>query len=137
MHVLRQIHKALRAGGVLLDVHPQPEDPRVEILRGDRSKPVGVIDWTADSRDIRDARTRLASMQRAGLFHLERRRIFEIRIYHESVEAWLEYRRERGSSSVIHPDVLRAARRGMRGPGSRLVIRERIRASVFRRSDPP
>jgi hypothetical protein len=122
---------------VLLDIHPLPEDPRVAIVGRDRSTPVGEIDWTVDSQEIRAARKRLASVQREGLFETERRRMFEFRMYHDSVDAWLEYRRARDATSVIPPPVLRAARREMRAEGSRLVVAERVRATALRRIDPP
>ncbi|MQA99265.1 MAG: hypothetical protein GEU78_03080 [Actinobacteria bacterium] len=127
----------MRPHGVLIDIHPQPEDPRVEIVGRDGSISVGRVDWTVDSRVIRDARKRLAAVQREGLFRLERRRMFEFRMYHDSVDAWLEYRRDRDTTSVIPARLLRAARREMRAEGSRLVVVERARASALRRMNAP
>jgi len=134
VHVLRQIHKALGPGGVLLDIHPLPGDLRVEVTREGRTTPLGTLDASIDSDEIRQARKRLLALQREGLFTLQRRRIFEVRIYHDSVVAWLDHRREHGSTTVISPELLSAARRSTRAKGSRLVIRERVRASVFRRT---
>jgi hypothetical protein len=131
VHVLKQIHEALRPGGVLLDIHPLPGDLRVEVMRGQRSTGLGTLDASTDSEEIRQARLRLLAVQREGLFSLQRRRIFEVRIYHEGVDAWLDYRREHGSTTVISPELLRAARRSTKAKGSVLVIRERVRASVL------
>jgi hypothetical protein len=136
VHVLRQLHAAIRPDGKLIDIHPQPEDPRVEIVGPDRSIPVGEIDWTVDSHEIRAARKRLAAVQREGLFRRERRRMFEFRMYHDSVDAWLEYRRARDATSTVPPRLLRAARREMRAEGTRLVVAERVRATALRRVDP-
>ncbi len=135
MNVLRQIHKTLRPRGLLLDIHPQPENPRVEIERAGRSIRVGTIDWTQDSKEIREARKRLETIRREGLFRLERRRFFDLRAYHESVDSWLEYRREKACSSVVSSSVLRAARRELRSGGGRVVVIERVRASALRRLD--
>lgn len=132
MHVLRQIHKALRPDGVLVDVHPQPEHPRVEVVRAEGSVRVGTIDWTEDNREIRAARRRLSAVQRQGLFRLERRRMFDLRAYHDSVDAWLEYRRERGATSPIASGTVGAARRELRSGSGRLVVIERVRASALR-----
>ena len=132
MHVLRQLHKALRPRGVLLDIHPQPEHPRVGIVHGRQVTPVGALDWTEDIREIRDARKRLASVQRAGLFRTEKRRVFTMRMYHDSVDAWLEFRHDRGATSIVPAHVLRAARREMRSAGGVLMVTERVRASVLR-----
>lgn len=136
MHVLRRLHKALKPGGLLIDIHPQPEDPRVEIVRAEGSVSVGAIDWTVDSREIRDARKRLARVIREGLFRLERRRWFDLAAYHESVDAWLAYRQERGHTSPIPDEVLRRARRELVPGEGRLAVIERIRASALRRVDP-
>lgn len=127
--------RALRSGGLLIDLHPQPEDPRVEILQGGDSVLLGAVDWTVDSREIRDARKRLARVVREGSFRVEKRRWFELAAYHKSVDAWLAYREERGHTSPIHDEVLRRAHREMR-PGDRLAVIERIRASALRRIDP-
>lgn len=133
MHVLRQLHKSLRPEGVLLDIHPQPEDPRVVVVNAGRSIPIGSLDATEDNREIRDARQRLASVQRAGLFRTERRRIFTFRKYHDSVDAWLEHRRDCNATSIVSAEVLRAAKREMRAEGATLAVINRARASTLRR----
>jgi hypothetical protein len=135
VHVLRQVHGALRPNGLLLDFHPQPEDPRVEIVQSGDSVPIGAIDWTVDSREIRDARKRLAEVVREGLFRVVKRRWFDLAAYHESVDAWLAYREERGQMSPIPDEVLRRAHRELR-PGARVAVIERIRATTLRRIDP-
>ncbi|MFN2491064.1 MAG: hypothetical protein ABR529_15305 [Actinomycetota bacterium] len=135
MHVLRQIHKALNPLGLLLDIHPQPEDPRVEIERADQTVPIGRIDSTEDNQEIREARKRLALIQCEGLFRLEGKRFFDLRVYHESVDAWFEYRREKGATSVVAPSVLRAARRELRSGEGQVVVIERVRASALRRCE--
>jgi hypothetical protein len=121
--------------GVLMDVHPEPEHPRVEVVRRERAVAVGSIDWTEDNRQIRAARRRLSAVQRQGFFRLERRRMFDLRAYHDSVDAWLEYRRDRGATSPIASGTLLAARRALRSGGGSVVVIERIRASALRRLD--
>jgi len=135
VHVLRQIHYALRPDGVLVDLHPQPQHERVEVVRHGGVIAVGTVDWTEDNREIRAARRRLAAVQRQGLFRLERRQMFDLRIYHDSVDAWLEYRRDRRETNPIASGTLRAALRELESRGGRLVCTERIRASSLRRLD--
>ncbi len=135
MHVLRQVHRTVRPGGVLVDIHPLPQDPRVEITGSEGSIRIGKLDSTVNNRDVRNARKLLAGVQREGLFRLERRRMFDFRMYHDTVDAWLQYRRDHDSTSVVPPQVLRDARREMRAGGSKLAVIERARASVLRRVD--
>lgn len=118
---------------MLLDIHPQPDHPRVMVIRAGRSTPIGSLDASEDNQEIRLARRRLVSVQRAGLFRTERRSIFTMRKYHDSVEAWLDDRAERGATSIIPPDVMRAARREMKGKGGTLVVANRIRATTLRK----
>lgn len=136
MHVLRQLHKALKLGGLLLDIHPQPEDPRVVLVHPEGAVTIGAIDWTVDNQEIRDARKRLARVVREGFFRLESRRWFDLAAYHESVEAWLSRREERGQTSPIPEEVLRRARTELRPGEGRLAVVERVRASALRRVDP-
>ena len=136
VHVLRQLHKTLRPDGVLLDIHPQPENPRVVVVRAGRSIPIGALDAVEDNAEIRQARQRLASVQRAGLFRTERRSIFTFRMYHDTVDAWLEHRRDRDATSIIPADVLRAATREMRAEGAILAVIDRVRASALQRVTP-
>jgi hypothetical protein len=120
---------------VLFDIHPQPEHPLVVVVRSGRSTPIGSLDSSEDNQEIRDARKQLASVQRAGLFSTESRLIFTMRKHYESVEEWLDDRRDRGATSIIPPEVMRAARREMRAEGAALAVRYRVRASALRRQD--
>lgn len=135
VHVLRQIHKSLRTKGLLLDIHPLPEDPQVEVVGPKRARSVGALQRHEDSRDIRAARRRFALVAAEGAYGLERRRIFHSRSYHESVASWHEYRDQHGATSVIPPAVLRAVEREMRSPQTKLVVDQRVRASIYRRLD--
>jgi hypothetical protein len=44
VHVLNKVHRSLRAGGVLLDTHPEPELPSIEVrLASGRTVPIGKL----------------------------------------------------------------------------------------------
>lgn len=137
MHVLRQLHKTLRPGGVLLDIHPQPTDPRVTVLVSGRTIPIGSLDASEDNSEIRAAQKRLAGVQRAGLFRTERRTRFVMRTHHESVDAWLDYRRERDATNIIPPEVMSAAKKEMRAEGATLIVISSIRAGALIRVEAP
>lgn len=133
VHVLRQTHKALRSRGVLLDLHPLPRHPWVEIWRGGRRIRLGLLDDTTFVEEVRAARACLEDVVREGIFRVEARRWFDWRIHYASVDAWLRRRKERDATSVIPPGMLDRARREMRKHGSILVTGERTRATVLRR----
>lgn len=132
VHALREIHRSLRPRGVLLDIHPQMQHPSVEVHREGRAIAVGTIDWTEDNREIRGARTRLARLERDGLFRTKRRVRFDMLARFRSVDGWLRYRAERAYSSPVPADTVRRARREM-ARGGELVTRTHIRGSRLRR----
>lgn len=64
MHALRQIHKALVPGGVLLDMHPVPPSTRAEV----GGKSLGEFDDSEFMRLVADAENKL---EQSGLFTRE------------------------------------------------------------------
>lgn len=132
VHVLRQIHKALKPRGVLLDVHPVPRPPAVEIWRGNRRPHLDFLDWTNAISSIRGARARLSSIVAEELFRVRARRYYDLCLHFTSVEAWLRRRRDYGKDEdAIRHELLARARRMMKSAGSTLVITERFRATAL------
>lgn len=115
-----------------MDVHPLPKNPWVDVVGNEGTHSIGAIDWTDDCRDIRRARRRLSKMEALGLFVRERRVFFDLAMYHDSVDAWLEFRRQHGATSIIAADMLGRARKALGKKGAQLVVRERVRATSFR-----
>lgn len=129
MHALESIHGALRPGGVLLDLHPQPRNTRVEIWRDGRVVPVGEIDLQEDISGIRRARDRLRSVERRGLFVTERRRFIELVEHYPTVEDWQEHLAREGSTIDIPDGMLDRVRGLLSDEGAELIVREPVRAS--------
>lgn len=133
MHALRQIHRSLIDRGVLLDLHPEPENSRAEVAREGRIEVIGEWDQAEDIRDIRLGRTQLELVESEGLFLTERQTKFDILEHYPSVEDWLEHRTERGETVVIPRELLDTAQQMLASGGKELIIREPIRASLIRR----
>lgn len=107
--------------------------PRVCVLRDDDLVDVGIIDWTGDNSSILAARRRLDSLKRDGLFRVRERTRFETKDYYDSVDEWLQIRRDRGATSIVPAATLRRARTRLRSGGSKLVVVLRVRAILFDR----
>lgn len=133
VHALERIHHSLRAEGVLLDVHPQPENTRVEVWQQGRVEALGQVDDEEDIRDIRQARARLSVAERRGWFITERRRTFEMLDHYPSVDDWLERRAWEGAASIIPEGMLDSIRHLLATGGGEIIKREPIRASLLRR----
>ena len=132
---LGRIHHLLRPDGVLLDVHPQPENIAVEVWRGGRMDQVGHVDQ--DSSDITDARARLELVERDGWFATKARRSFDLLMHFPGVDEWLEYRLQEDCSSVVSEDLITRARLLLSEEEGEVVIRESIRASLLKRLPGP
>lgn len=134
VHALERIHHSLRAEGVMLDVHPQPRNTRVEVWQEGRVESLGQLDdEEEDIRDIRQARARLSLVERRGWFLTERRRTFEMLEHYPTVEDWLERRAWEGATSIIPEGMLDSIRNLLAAGGGELVKREPVRASLLRR----
>ena len=62
MHVLQRIHRWLRPGGRVLDIHPEPEAASVEVAANGSLTRIGSFDRPAIYDKIRAARTALAEL---------------------------------------------------------------------------
>jgi len=129
VHVLNKVHCSLRAGGVLLETHPQPENPSIEVrLASGTVVPIGTIDASALISNIHTARASLGQVIASGNFHPEREVTFEFLAEHASVEAWLAYREQRDTTGKLSDTVIARARTLLgKSPGV-IVVRERSRA---------
>jgi hypothetical protein len=136
VNVLHKVHRWLRPGGRMLDMHPEPEDARVEIRDGDRLTFVGPYVRPAIYQNILAARDALDGMVGEGLFAQERSATFEVAYHFDSVDAWLAYRVERGTSTELDPTLLARARRILGETAGELLIREQMRATRYRQRRP-
>lgn len=135
MDALRRIHKCLKPDGVLLDVHPQPQNSQIEIWQDGLTHHLGEIDQREDHVEIEAARAHLWSFEQGGLFATEKQGFFELLEHHPTVESWQEKWVEDGYRLVAEPELLGSANELLRSGGGELVIREPVRATSLRRLD--
>ena|SRR6185503_6510591 len=129
VHVLNKAHCSLRTGGVLLETHPEPENPSVEVrLARGRNVPIGHIDASALIANIGAARRNLSQLIAEGRFRPEREVMFDFLAEHASVGAWLAYREEQESTGKVGEEVIARARALLNEDRGVIVVRERSRA---------
>ena len=134
MNALSRIHESLREGGVLLDVHPEPENSRIEVWEDGQIHRLGEIDQHEDHEEIVAARSDLESFERDGLFRTEQSLVFELLEHHPTVESWEDRWEHEGYRLIAEPHLLETARALLHNPSAELVIREPVRASRLRRT---
>jgi hypothetical protein len=133
VHVLRSIHRWLRPSGRVLDIHPEPEAASVEVKANESLTRIGLFDRAAIYDKIRAARAALTDLVEEGLYDRGRSSNFEVVYHFESVEAWLAHRVERGSTTLVPPELQERAREVLAQTSGELLIREHMRATRYRR----
>lgn len=135
MHALNRIHQCLRKDGVLLDIHPQPENSRIEIWQEGAVHHLGEIDQSEDNMEIGVARAVLASFVDRSMFRVEDRNHFELLEHHDTVQSWQESWAKQGYRLVAEPELLDSAHDLLTADGGELVIREPVQATLLNRVD--
>jgi SAM-dependent methyltransferase len=86
VHALEEIHRVTRPSGQLIEIHPALEFPFLEVRSSEElffSENDPGFDWDEDSRLAEAA---VATVVGRGLFVLEERRRFELRIHASSLD---------------------------------------------------
>lgn len=121
---------------MLLDIHPEPEWPDLEVHRNGQVSVVGQLDTSSNAAKVLVARVLRSSVVEEGRFALERTREFEFLYHFSSVDDWLSYMADRWDDAVINPSLVTRARDLLREAPGEVIIRERVHAARLRRADP-
>lgn len=134
VHALSSVLRALKPGGVLVDIRPLPGDhPLLEIQHPGslRGFPCGVIDETDDGIEYRLAAEAAAFAVASGWFDLEERWQIEFRRHAASLDDLLAYFTDCWTDAVIALDTQQHIRETMAASpeGSELVTHEQVLVS--------
>ena len=93
VHALEEIRRLLTPGGELLDMHPVPTEPTIQVVRN------GAVLFAEaspdhDHHEEEQAEDALAQVVRRGLFVIERSAEFTFHIYGSSVAELLDFMAE-------------------------------------------
>lgn len=110
MRALRNIHSALRPGGLLLDIHPEPRHPWVVAQVDEQTIPIGQLDESFRIGTVLSACAALRSVTDAGLFVPERETTFTFIYHFASVDSWLGHMEGHWASAGIPAGVAERAR---------------------------
>jgi len=101
VHALEKIHGLIRPGGILLDIHPTPQPPRIEVRLGARTIPAGWLKETDDYVEYEDADDALSQAIARGLFVVERRGKFSFITHADTIAELREYLAEEWKDAVV------------------------------------
>ncbi len=134
MHALEITHGLLKAGGLLLDIHPTGEPPRIEARVGEKVSVAGYLEETDGFVEYFNADDALTEVTGRGLFTLEREGLFKFMLHTSTIKELVDYLEAEWSDSVLHEETIERAAELMGAPGEdrEIVLRERVRIARFR-----
>ena len=135
VYALRKVHRSLRSGDLLLDVHPQPQPSPFEVRTGVGTTDLGQLEYSPDFiRTMSNADEALASLDRDGTFRKERQEEFLLLHHFESLAEWQDYMAKE-AQYYVQPNatMIEAIGRELATAGAELVLKEWVRANRSRR----
>ena len=138
VHALEITHSLLEPGGLLIDIHPTSQPPRVEVHLDGGVQLAGYVDDRDDFMDYIRADRALLEAEARGLFRLERQKFFPFLHHADTITEMLEYLAAEWSSAILPQETLAHAEKLMcqPGQGAEIVIREPVRITRFQALNP-
>ncbi len=135
VHALESIHRLIRPGGQLIDIHPSTELASIEIRLRDQISPAGWLHETDDYIEYEMADQALAAVVTGGLFQLERSGSFSFAWYADTLEELRNYLAEEWKDAIIDDVTFMRAEELMRSieRDKEVILRERITIARYRR----
>lgn len=122
---LKQIHRLLRPGGRLVDIHPTDDTHDILVRLGSSEHLAGWLREANDYLDYRQATDALHQAVRLGYFKLTRQREFFYEYCADSVDSLKEYLAENWKGSTVDDRVAASVEELMRSlePNQMCVLR--------------
>lgn len=133
VHALEITHRLLNMSGLLIDIHPTSQPPRVEVHRDGGVQLAGYVDDRDDFVDYIHADRALLEAEARGLFRLERQKYFPFLHHADTLTEMTDYIAAEWTSAILPEETLARAERlmGQPRPGVEIVIREPIRITRY------
>ncbi|HET9907110.1 MAG TPA: hypothetical protein VFQ23_10730 [Anaerolineales bacterium] len=144
VHALEEIHRLLKPGGFLIDIHPVAEHSSVEIHQNGKIDLVGQLEVSQWCVDFQEADKALDEIIQRGIFTIEQKGMFETLTYYDSAtemgtafkQSIQKYVREAEpvKDEVSHVEMLAAQTEELMraAGGAQLLLRERDHISRLR-----
>ena len=136
VHALEITHGLLKAGGLLIDIHPNGEPALIEAHVGGEVRVAGYLEETNSFVEYFQADDALADVTNRGLFRLEREGLFTHLTHAATIKALADFVEAEWSDSMVREETIKRAAELMGEPGEdrEIVLRESARIARFRAS---
>jgi hypothetical protein len=134
VHALEITHGLLKAGGLLIDIHPIGEPALIEVHVGGEVRVAGHLEETGNFVEYLQADDALADVTSRGLFRLEREGQFTYLTHASTIKALVDFIEAEWSDSMVREETIKRAEELMGEPGENreIVLREIGRIARFR-----
>lgn len=123
---------------MILDIHPQPQRPQIQVRIGERFVDAGRLDGSTLISEIQAARKALASTIAENFFSKERETEFEFLFHFDSVDECKSYLVSESWCETEADEVLIETTRDLLPPGeSEILMRVEVRATRLKRLGQP
>lgn len=134
VHALRELHRVLKPGGLLIDLRPAKEHRRVGIRRGRKWRELGALSETFEDDEASDYA--IARVLEEGLFRRDQQTRFDCAREMDTLEDfgdWLEeFRSSKPEWRNLGEDIAIQLRNEMR-PGHKIVVWGPLTLGVLRK----
>ena len=136
VHALEITHGLLKAGGLLIDIHPNGEPALIEAHVGGEVRVAGYLEETNSFVEYFQADDALADVTNRGLFRLEREGLFTHLTHAATIKALVDFIKAEWSDSMVREETIKRAAELMGVPEEdrEIVLRESARIARFRAS---
>lgn len=137
VHALQVVHRLLKPGRTLVDIHPSGEPPPIEIVHGEGRTLAGHLQEGDGFDKYFQADAALAEAVEMGLFHFKRQGVFEFVTCADSLAEYLDHLDTTWSDAIVAPEVQRLAAELLQTAKGFLEMTERVRVTLLRTPTDP
>jgi hypothetical protein len=109
VHALKLISGLLVPGGLLIDIHPSGEPPRIEVRVGQQSHLAGYLRESDDFIEYTHAAAALQQIVDEGWYAVRRRGTFTFNTYASSMEELSDFLRQNYTDAILGDEVVQQA----------------------------
>ena len=135
VHALELVHNLLVERGVLVDIHPTGDPPRIEVRLGDLLHLAGWLNETDDYIEYTQASQALNEVVNKGLFTLEREGVFSFSTCADTLADLCSFLEETWQDAEIDEQVAGVVEDILQSPevDKEIILREQVKIARFRR----
>jgi len=135
VHALEIIHSLLKPGGVLVDIHPTGDPPRIEVLVGDQPHLAGFLQETDDFIEYTQASQALEQAVHRGWFSFQTSQEFIFKTYAPTPGELFQFLSAEWKDALLLPEVIEQAEALYKSADaeSKIQLIERVRIARYGR----